>query len=373
MEHDGLTRWMLTYVPAALPDRAPVVILLHGGTGGMTAVFENQAGASREWPYVADDEGFLLIAPNAVNPDTGDTAGDQQNWNDLRPVGTDRDSDADDVGFLRKVIDRAVIVHRSDPLRVYCTGGSNGGQMTYRLMMELSGKLAACAVMSSNLNEPNDNFSEPTKPIPLLMSNGTEDPLMLYDGDPGKILSSEATVAWWVTRNRSGPTGPETALPNLDPNDGCETTWRIHPGGTDSAPVEVLKVTGGGHVPPSILHATPNNILTRRLLGVQSRDFETARRNWDFLKRHSIALKPTLTLTVAGQGLISGEFTGGYPSGEARLMVADSPEDDADWIEAASVILDDLGQWSLDELTDPRPETSTRGFFRVETSPLGEF
>lgn len=364
---------MLTYVPTSLPDRAPVVVLLHGGTGGMLTLFQSQAGASREWPYVADDEGFLLMVPNGVNPDTGDTAGDQQNWNDLRPVGTDRDSDADDVGFLRKVIDHAVTVHRADPLRVYFTGGSNGGQMTYRVMMELSGKLAGCAVGSANLNEPNDNFREPTKPIPLLMSQGTEDPLMLYEGDSGKILSSEATVAWWVARNGSGPAGVETSLPNLDPNDGCQTTWHVHPGGPRAAPVEFLKVIGGGHVAPSILHPTPENVLTRRILGIQSRDFETARRSWDFLKEHSIPLRPMLNLSAAGNGRISGEFIGGYPSGEARLMVAGSLDEGAEWIEVAASTLNDLGQWLFDDLADPRPNQPTQGFYRIEASPLGGF
>lgn len=367
---DGVTRWCRFYRPSTLPDRAPVVLLLHGGTGSMRNMFNTNAGAWREWPYLAEDEGFLLVVPNGVNPETGDTYGDEQNWNDLRAAGSDRDSDADDIDFLRYLIDFTVVDFQCDPLRVYMTGASNGGTMSFRAMMELSGKIAAAATFIANLPEPNALFSNPARVVPLLMCNGTDDPLMLYNGTPGSMLSAVDTALYW--RNVHGLDnlpGPEESLPNPDTTDGCSIT-RIQYGAGSATPLIFLRVDGGGHVPPSILHKAP--AFYQQIAGEQSHDLEGAVLAWDFFQQHTIQLNPTLTNTsfntTAPSIEISGEFRGGYPSGLAELQSSSDLGQNDDWATLHQVDLNDLGQCSFTEVpgNTANPEKS---FYRVLTSP----
>jgi polyhydroxybutyrate depolymerase len=171
----SLTRYFRYYVPKNLPKNAPVVILLHGGTQSMRKVVASNSGGSQAWPDLAEREKFLLIVPNGVDPTTGDPAGDRQNWHDCR---TDQASIADDVGFVRQLIDWAGQTYLVNDRRIYATGSSNGGMMAYRLGMEMPDRTAAIAAFVANL--PADSECQPmNQPIPTMMANGTDDPSLL--------------------------------------------------------------------------------------------------------------------------------------------------------------------------------------------------
>ena len=100
LEVGGSTRWYLIYTPEPLPVKPPMVILLHGGTGSMRSIFHPNAGGTKEWLVLAEKEGFILLVPNGTNPETGDTFGDDQNWNDHRSDSAAGQTTADDVGFI---------------------------------------------------------------------------------------------------------------------------------------------------------------------------------------------------------------------------------------------------------------------------------
>ncbi len=373
LAHDGLTRWFLVYVPENLPPRAPVVLLLHGGTGGMRGIFNTNQSTTREWPYLAEREKFVLYVPNGVNPDTGDTYGDQQNWNDLRDPNADRDSEEDDVGFLRKVIDDAVNVRNADPLRVYFTGSSNGGTMTMRMAMEATGRMAAAAIAIANLPEYDTLYSEPARPVPFMFINGTADPLMVYGGSPGGVISAPATVAWWIQRNNANPVAAENfLLPDLDPADQCRIRRQNHPALPGGAPVAFLTVEGGGHVTPSIKHHIPQSPVVIRLIGRQCHDAESAELQWEFLSRFSISLDPRLTLTKSasappGTNRFQVNLTGGHPGGHA-VLERSFTLGDPQWTVIASAPLDDLGavpfEWA--------PSSETKDFVRARSHPGAE-
>ncbi|MGD9418050.1 MAG: alpha/beta hydrolase family esterase [Verrucomicrobiota bacterium JB025] len=370
IDHDGLTRWFLVYLPEDMPARAPAVVLLHGGTGGMRAIFNDNQSTTREWPYLAEREKFILIVPNGVNPDTGDTTGDQQNWNDLREPGSDRDSDADDVGFLRKLVNHAVTGLNADPLRVYFTGSSNGGTMTMRMAMEAAGRIAAAAIAISNLPEYDGFYSEPARPVPFMFCNGTEDPLMTYEGSPGSLLSAATTAAWWIERNNASPTAAEDILlADLDPSDDCLIRRRNHPALPGGAPVAILTVEGGGHVTPSINHHIPQTTLILRLIGRQCHDVETAEVQWEFLSRFSVALAPRLDVAPspsapAGTTAFQLKLSGGHPGGHAVLESSARPGASA-WTEIDAVTLDDLGAATIEWL----PQSGPAAFVRAGSHP----
>ena len=73
--------------------------------------------------------------------------------------------------------------------RVYVAGASNGGMMALRLACERTGRLAAVAVVIANQPWPQVERCRPTVPLPLILINGTDDPLMPWGGGPvGRAL-----------------------------------------------------------------------------------------------------------------------------------------------------------------------------------------
>ncbi|MGW0534551.1 alpha/beta hydrolase family esterase [Streptomyces sp. NPDC003032] len=81
----------------------------------------------------ADEENFLVAYPDGLN----------QGFNALICCGSE-----DDVGFIRTLTKRLTGTWNADPARVYATGISNGGDMSYKLAVELPGIFAAIAPIS---------------------------------------------------------------------------------------------------------------------------------------------------------------------------------------------------------------------------------
>ncbi|MFF8654263.1 alpha/beta hydrolase family esterase [Streptomyces huasconensis] len=81
----------------------------------------------------ADEENFLVAYPDGLN----------RGFNALICCGTE-----DDVGFIRTLTTRLTKTWHADPSRVYATGISNGGDMAYKLAVELPDTFAAIAPVS---------------------------------------------------------------------------------------------------------------------------------------------------------------------------------------------------------------------------------
>ena len=290
LPHDSLERQFRFYIPEELPESAPVVMLLHGGTQSMDAIFRPNAGGTQAWPTVADDVGFLLLVPNGTNIETGAPDGDNQVWNDCRrpaehPV---TQSTADDAGFLTALADWSTNRFDVNPNRQYVTGVSNGGKMAFRLAIEQPSRFAAVATFIAQL--PVDSAcNAPTTPIPMFMANGTDDPITPYAGGStdgrGAVRSAETTRDIWVNANNADSTQRTTEeRPDRDPDDGSIVICEDDPAPSTSAPVRFCRVEGGGHTMPSIEHPLPRWI--RRIVGPQNRDVEGARLAWTFLEQH---------------------------------------------------------------------------------------
>jgi polyhydroxybutyrate depolymerase len=284
-------RWYRVYVPGEPVRGAPMVVVLHGGTQSMRHIFRPGAAGGRTWEEIAERERVLLLAPNGTNPDTGDARGDYQTWNDLRTEGAQRNPEAEDVAFIVGLLDWAAATFGADRRRAYVAGESNGGMMAYRLLIEVPERFAAGAAFIANLPAGSRLVQTPARPTPLLIMNGTRDRVVRWDGGPvarnrGRVISTDATIAWWLEANRAaGPPTVET-LPDGDPADGCRiarASWTAAPGG---APVVLYTMNGGGHAVPSRAHEPPENLLARRALGPICRDAEGAEIAWQFFAPH---------------------------------------------------------------------------------------
>lgn len=174
---DGRTRYFNYFVPDNMPANPAVLFLLHGGNADYNDILQRWS----VWKDVSDANGFLLIIPNGVDADDGKASGTDQNWNDCRGDAGSVETGADDVGFLGTLIDWAVASFGIDAQRVYATGASNGGMMSYRLARELSDRIAAVAAFIAN--EPAvSQCTWPANPIPVFICNGTADQLMPWNG-----------------------------------------------------------------------------------------------------------------------------------------------------------------------------------------------
>ncbi|MEF8833635.1 MAG: PHB depolymerase family esterase [Halofilum sp. (in: g-proteobacteria)] len=285
------TRWYRLYFPPAAADNAPLVVLLHGGSRSMRDMFGERAGGPRAWVDVADREGVVLVAPNGTDPENGDTRGDNQFW--LGAPGapdTDASERFDDIRFITDLLNRIERRYPIDPERIFVAGASNGGLLTYRLIMEESGRFAAGAAFIANLPAADTDLRPPGTPRPLMIANGTADRVMKWDGGElpmggGRTRSTEETVAWWLRANHAADAPRRTRyLPDRATDDHCrlrEVTWTPEP---DGAPVRLLAMEGGGHTLPSERYDLPDNFIARRLFGNVCRDAEGAVLAWEFMR-----------------------------------------------------------------------------------------
>lgn len=291
----GVERRFLVQPAPDASQPAPVLVVLHGGGQSMRRLFATDAGATRGWPALARRENALLLVPNGLEPDSrlpdGNPGGDNQNWNDLRE-GVARETRADDVGFVLALVDWAQKNYPVDRSRVYVTGASNGGMMTFRMLIETPERFAAGAAFVAALPRESSRLRAPAAATPLLIANGTLDPLVQWAGGKiaggrGETRSVESTVDWWVAANHAtlSPGGVET-LADRDPRDRCTIERREFAAGPGGAPVVTYTMRGGGHSIPSAQHTIADNWAVRRFIGPVCRDAEGIELAWAFLSAH---------------------------------------------------------------------------------------
>jgi len=285
----GKTRYYRYYVPEDLASPLAAVLFLHGGNRSMRTSMPPARNGSAVWPDVADEHGFVLIVPNGTNAQTGDAFGDAQVWNDCR-IGAPA-SEADDTGFLKALIDWSSAVLDVSNQRVYVTGASNGGLMAFRLAIEAPDMIAAIAPFIANQPVGSECLM-PNEPMPVMLTFGTADPLMPFQGGEVSVSgtfvrSAEVTRDLWLEENGLKDTPPViTTFPDLDPGDGSVVEdWRYYNPATD-APVRFVRMLGAGHSMPSPTRRLSAPV--ENLVGPQNHDIEGAAEAWAFLSQFTL-------------------------------------------------------------------------------------
>ena len=151
---EGIERSYLLYVPASYSAQsaAPLLLNLHNYGSNM-----NEQMQYGEFRPIADTAGFLLVVPNGT-PDFNNT----MHWNTF---GT---SNVNDVGFLSALMDTISMHYNVDPHRLYSTGMSNGGFMSYSLACFLNNRMAAIASVTGTMTTANFMSCIPTRPVPVM-------------------------------------------------------------------------------------------------------------------------------------------------------------------------------------------------------------
>ena len=278
LTHNGLERAYHLYVPLSYRNSttAPLVIALHGG-GGNGHKMEKLSDLN----LLADQFGFIVAYPDAV----------EHHWNDgrgLKKYRSQKDN-IDDVGFISRMIDAIAGEYNIHKAHVYITGASNGAMMSLRLGCELAHKIAAMAPVIGSMPENLVTQCAPARPIPLMMINGTDDPLVPWEGGYvhifrkklGKIISVPQTIDFWVAHNGCSPNPLISKVPDTDPEDGTSVQKSVYGQCTDGADVVLYEIKGGGHTWPGGYQYLPEF-----LIGKTNRDLDASRAIWDFFKRY---------------------------------------------------------------------------------------
>jgi polyhydroxybutyrate depolymerase len=276
---NGVTRTFIMMPPPTNP--APLVIVLHGKT---------QRGADMvrrtSWPLIARRDSFALVFPDGLNNAWVDARPDARRAGRGAPEGTD------DVAFIAALVDRFVKNGTADPRRIYITGISDGGAMTMTLVCTRADLFAAAASVIMNLTDESAAGCHPSRPLPMLLMNGTVDPLIPYDGGRGSsyfaadgFWSTAKTLAFWRSINGcEAGDAAATDLPDRNPHDESTVTQigSRCPKGRD---VVLYRVNGGGHRMPGHFPDAYFPKLANGLLGPQNGDIDGADTIWAFFNR----------------------------------------------------------------------------------------
>jgi polyhydroxybutyrate depolymerase len=231
---DGLERTYRAYRPAALPDDAALVLVLHGGGGSAT-----QAENSYAWTELAAQEGFVVVHPQGLH----------RTWNtEGGCCGRAAAQDVDDVAFLTRVVEDVSDRVTVDPDRVFVTGMSNGAMMSYTLACHTDVFAAVAPVAGTMLVD-----CPAPSPVSVLHLHGTADGAVRMDGAPGEGLAEvdgppiADVVGFW--REVDGCLEPSEvrAGPVRRSVSGC----------ADGRSVELVTVDGAGHQWPGSEAARP--------------------------------------------------------------------------------------------------------------------
>jgi len=282
LSHDGELRTYNVYAPPFYGDltTVPLVVDLHGfGSSGA------QQKIASGWDGEADYSGLLIVYPDGIGG----------SWNAGVCCGDAQANGVDDVGFIRAmVVSIAAEAPSVDLNRVYVTGLSNGGAMTHRLACEAADLFAAAAPLA--FPTPYVDFAnecQPLRPIPLLLSMGLTDVLVLYeDGAFGGAIES---LESWRAKNACGSEPMEVHLQfggsycDLDTSCG------------EGVQTGLCSIRGSAFGPP--LEGVSGHILYNNLDGMA-----VANELWRFLeqfRRHPIGgpipvAGPTFLIVLAG-------------------------------------------------------------------------
>lgn len=285
LQQGHLIREYMVYDPRAgkpsVATKRPMVIVLHGG-GGTAKKFAEAKNEATSFSHLADTADFLAVYPQGID----------KNWNDGRDVAhiPAHATGVDDVGFISALIDRMVAMQNVDPARVYVTGPSNGGFMSNRLACDLSDKIAAVGIVIATMQENVLPKCKPSHPVSVLIMNGTEDPLVPFDGGSvrvgkrgksrGEVLSTAQTFDFWLAQagyKGKGEDIPLTALPDVDPDDKTRVYLQQYKG--DAAEVRLYTIQGGGHTWPGA-----RDTALRVVVSATSQDINATQTIWDFFK-----------------------------------------------------------------------------------------
>lgn len=208
----GKTRNMIVYAPKNLKENRPLLISLHGMN--QDAAYQR---SQANYEAVADTAKFVVVYPD----------GEGRSWD----LGGTKD-----INFILDIINEMYKRYKINKSRVYLSGFSMGGMMTYYAMTKIADKIAAFAPVSGyNMGGPN---AQSSRPVPIFHVHGTGDDVCTYS-------PVQSHIDAWVKRNKCN-SSPVIEKPKTGPSNTTATIAR-YKNGLDGVEVAHLKMPGKGH------------------------------------------------------------------------------------------------------------------------------
>lgn len=231
----GLTRQYFLHVPPSYDGKTPLplVLVLHGATQSPESI-ERMSGMSA----AADKVRFFAVYPRGT--------GRLPTWNSGACCGYAMEHRVDDTGFIGALIGKLKRDYAVDPKRIFATGISNGGMMSYRLACEMAGTFAAIAPVEG----AQDLDCHPSNPVSVIVVHGTADRLVPFEGGSTPFqmgsrrsdTSVSSTTAFWVKQDGCSPTPQHEASDqvHIETYSGCRM----------GSAVAAYAIQGGHHIWP---------------------------------------------------------------------------------------------------------------------------
>jgi polyhydroxybutyrate depolymerase len=270
-----LTRTYLVHVPKSYDGKklTPVVLVFHGG-GSNAEQMIRFCGMNDK----ADKEGFIVVYPQG----TGRLEKTLLTFNAGNCCGYAMEKKIDDVAFVRALLDDLEKAAKVDTKRIYATGMSNGGMITYRMASELSDRIAAVAPVAGPMGT---ETCHPKRSVPVMHFHGTDDKNAPFKGGTGEnslsktnFHSVDFSIQAWLKANGCKDNPAVVELPDKA-KDGTRITIKTYGPGTDAAEVVLVIIDGGGHTWPGM----PPRL---KILGKSTRNISANDMMWEFFKKH---------------------------------------------------------------------------------------
>ena len=263
IQHDGGTRNYRVHLPSGYDpaESYPFVYNLHGYTSNASEQeFYTQMNST------SDANGFIVCHPDGL----------QNSWN----VGFAGTSGADDVDFLVTLIDSLAEMYSIDRDRLYSTGMSNGGFMSYKLACEASDVFAAVASVTGSMVPTAPAQCNPDRILPVMQIHGTADATVQYDGTPFVSIPIDDLIDFWTDKNECEGEPTIIDIENIDTGDNSTAQRIEYTDCTDGNEVIFYKIENGGHTWPDAIIDLPTL--------VTNRDFNANEVIWEFFNRYDI-------------------------------------------------------------------------------------
>lgn len=265
MQIGGAARKYILYAPTGLAANPPLIYVIHGFN--MTG--QQEVGLTK-MNAVADKGKFLVVYPDALLNSSNQPSWDMSGQNDYN--------------FLLAIIDSVDAKYHIDRSKVYASGFSQGGFMSFQLGCRYADKFAAIAPVSGLLS----GSCKPSRPVPMFLTFGTADV-----ATPASFMQS---VDAWV-KLAECPATPKVTSPYPATNANSVVTRIEYGPCKDGTAVMADSVKGGPHEWPMDTRTKVNN----------------SEQVWAFFQKYS--LKPVSVLprhrAAAGEGELSARFADG--------------------------------------------------------------
>lgn len=244
----SLNRTYVLHLPTGYTGTKPLPLIVDfhplGGTGA------NQE-RSNGWKAKADSVGIIMAYPDSYNSNNS--------WNAGMCCQDAQQNKIDDVGFTRAMIQQIEGIACVDTKRIYVTGCSNGGGMSYKVACDLADVIAAAApvdfrcVYGGSTSSPSCEGCKPARPISITHFDNTGDTALVpYKGGmtsfpadcpPGGSCtgmgfpSAEDNFKTWqgfdkCTGSASALSGHSTCTSNSTCEGGAQVTMCVQQGGS---------------------------------------------------------------------------------------------------------------------------------------------